>query len=160
MGPGRAVVDVPACSAAADGDVVVLQPGGAAHRGAERDAHAPRVGPLRVEARVGEGLAGGHHRELHVAVRPGYLLLVQPVRRRVEVALGGDPGPEAGRVEEGDTPRRGAAVGEQVPEGRGADAARGDYADAGDGHTPGHEAASVRSGGAPRSADSVTSVST
>lgn len=114
----RAVVDVPAGAAAADGDVVVLQSGGATDCRTERDADPPGIHLLQVETRVAQGFPGGDQRELDVPVRAGDLLLAETVLRRVEIALGGDPGAEPGRVEEGDAPCRGAPVREEVPEGR------------------------------------------
>ena len=103
----------------------------------------PRVTPMRCgsrsaesEAAVGDRLARGDHGELRGPVHPPDLLRAQAVRRRVEVDLGGDPGAERRRVEEGDPPGRGAAVAEQVPEVLGADPAGREHADAGDDDSP------------------------
>lgn len=139
MRPGLPVVHVPALPAVADQDVVVLQTGGATDRRAQGDTDPPGVLRGEVETGVQDRLLTGHQGELDVPVAAGDLLRVQSVGRRVEVALGGDPRTQPGRVEEGDAACRRATVGQQVPERRDTDAARSDDAYAGDRHAPGHE---------------------
>ena len=56
-------------------DVVVLQPGGAADRGAQGDPDPPRVLRGEVETGVAYRLVAGDQGELDVAVAPGDLLL-------------------------------------------------------------------------------------
>ncbi|CAM5567635.1 hypothetical protein SGLAM104S_09778 [Streptomyces glaucescens] len=149
---GGAVVDVPALSSGADQDVVVLQAGRAADRAAEGDGDAPGVLGGEVDAAVGHGLVRGDQGELDVAVGAFGHRGPQPVGERVEVALGRDPRTQALGVEQGDAARGRAPVGEEVPERRYTDPARGYDADAGDRHPPrGHDGAPCRTGCAPAS---------
>src|SRR5262249_36800664 len=148
------VVHVPALTRAADQDVVVLKAGGAAHGRTQGDPDPPGGLPAQVETGVPDRLVAGDQGELYVPVRPLDLLGVQAVCRRVEVALGGDPRPEARGVEEGDAARRGPARGEQIPERRYAHTPRSDDAYARNRHAPGHDRT------CPTVTASVSSVST
>lgn len=149
------MVDVPPRALVADVDVVVLQAGGSADGGAQGHSGAPGLVGVEVEAGVGHRLARRDQGELDVPVVSLRLAGAEPVVGGVEVDLGGYPGAEPGRVEEGDAPCRGPPVGEQVPEGAGADATGGDDADPGHGHpSAGHATTSECSGGRWSHADS------
>src|SRR5262249_13721957 len=123
---GRVIrVDEPSLTAIADGDVAVLQIRRTADGTAHADADPIAVDSIEIQRTLRHRLDCCRHREPNVAVHAADLVLGQRAVR-IEVALGGNLRPEAGRVEERDLPGGGSPGSDHLPEFLPADAARRD----------------------------------
>ena len=103
----------------------------AADAGAPNHAHPVLIDPALEQARIGDGLVGGHHRELREQVHLAVLLAVEKVVGLVAFHFAGKSGFEPGRVESRDGGRAARARAQAFPISRGGIAQRCDGSKAG-----------------------------